>query len=50
MANYLARQIKEGKLNYDDVIAKYPQYKEEIDEILGLTSIPEGANEQNSNL
>lgn len=50
MAKYLARQIKEGKLDYDDVIAKYPQYKEAIDEILGLTSISEGANEQNSDL
>ena len=35
MAKYLARQIKLGKLDYDEVVAKYPQYKEEIDEILG---------------
>lgn len=35
MAKYLARQIKFGKLDYDEVIEKYPQYKEEIDEILG---------------
>ena len=34
MAKYLARQIKNGKLDYDEVIAKYPQYKDEIDEIL----------------
>ena len=36
MAAYLASQIKKGKLDYDAVIAKYPQYKAEIDEILGL--------------
>lgn len=35
MAAYLARQIKEGKLDYDAVVTKYPQYKEEIDRILG---------------
>jgi hypothetical protein len=34
MAKYLANQIKKGKLVYDDVIAKYPQFKEEIDRIL----------------
>lgn len=36
MAAYLARQIKNGKLNYDEVVAKYPQYKADIDRILGL--------------
>ena len=36
MAKYLARQIRMGKLDYDDVIAKYPQFKSEIDKILGL--------------
>ena len=36
MAKYLASQIKKGKLDYDEVIAKYPQYKSEIDAILGL--------------
>lgn len=36
MAKYLANQIKKGKLNYDYVIAKYPQFKEEIDKILGV--------------
>lgn len=36
MAKYLASQIKKGKLNYDDVVAKYPQFKEEIDRILGI--------------
>lgn len=35
MAKYLARQIKKGKLDYDAVVAKYPQYKEDIDTILG---------------
>lgn len=35
MAKYLARQIKLGKLDYDEVIAKYPQFKEAIDKILG---------------
>lgn len=35
MAKYLALRIKAGKLDYDEVIAKYPQYKEEIDRILG---------------
>ena len=34
MAKYLARQIKMGKLDYYEVVAKYPQYKEEIDRIL----------------
>lgn len=35
MAAYLASQIKKGKLDYDEVIARYPQYKAEIDSILG---------------
>jgi len=35
MSKYLARQIRLGKLNYDEVIKKYPQYKAEIDEIIG---------------
>ena len=35
MAKYLARQIKMGKLDYNEVIYKYPQFKEEIDAILG---------------
>ena len=35
MAAYLARQIKEGKLDYDEVVAKFPQYKADIDRILG---------------
>ena len=35
MAKYLARQIKMGKLDYDEVVEKYPQFKDEIDRILG---------------
>lgn len=34
MAKYLARQIKIGKLDYEEVIEKYPQFKEAIDKIL----------------
>lgn len=34
MAAYLANQIMQGKLNYDEVIAKYPQLKNDIDAIL----------------
>lgn len=36
MAKYLAMRIKQGKLEYDAVIAKYPQYKEEIDAYLSV--------------
>ena len=35
MAKYLARQIKMGKLDYVQVIYKYPQFTEEINAILG---------------
>ena len=35
MGRYLARQIAIGKLNYFEVIEKYPQFKNEIDKILG---------------
>ena len=34
MANYLAGRIEKGKLNYNEVVAKYPQFKDEIDAIL----------------
>ena len=34
MAAYLANQIMQGKLDYDEVIAKYPQIKDDIDSIL----------------
>lgn len=36
VADYLVRQIKSGKLTYEEVIAKYPQYKDEIDAKLGI--------------
>ena len=34
MAGYLASRIEKGKLNYNAVIAKYPEFKDEIDFIL----------------
>lgn len=34
MAAYFAMRIEKGKLNYKAVVSKYPQYKDEIDEIL----------------
>ena len=34
MAGYLSERIKKNKLNYNDVVAKYPAYKEDIDFIL----------------
>lgn len=34
MAAYLATRIEAGKLDYTAVVAKYPQFKAEIDEIL----------------
>ena len=37
MASYLARQIRMGRLDYDVVVKKFPQFKEEIDRILGKT-------------
>lgn len=36
MAAYLASRIKKGKLDYNEVVERYPQYKAEIDRILGL--------------
>lgn len=35
MAAYLASRIKAKKLDYQEVIKRFPQYKEEIDRILG---------------
>ena len=35
MAKYLARQIKNGKLDYGEVVEKYPQFKNDIDALLG---------------
>ena len=34
MAKYLAMRIRAGKLSYDVVVAKYPQYREKIDFLL----------------
>lgn len=34
MVIYLALQITKGKLNYELVVEKYPQYKDDIDTIL----------------
>jgi len=34
MAEYLAMRIKEGKLDYDAVILRFPNLQEEIDKIL----------------
>lgn len=34
MALYLAQRIFKGKLDYDAVIRKYPQFKNEIDTYL----------------
>lgn len=34
MEKYLAIRIYEGKLNYNEVINKFPQYKNAIDSIL----------------
>lgn len=33
MPAYLVSQIKLGKIKYQEVIEKYPQYKEDIDRI-----------------
>lgn len=34
MAAYFALRLEKGKMNYNTVVAKYPQYKEDIDLIL----------------
>lgn len=34
MAKYFAMRIEKGKLNYTDVVQKYPEYKDSIDQIL----------------
>lgn len=34
MAAYFAMRIMDGKLEYTEVVTKYPQFKEEIDLIL----------------
>lgn len=41
LAIYMAKQIHANKLKYDEVIAKYPQYKYAIDRTLSsLNAIP----------
>ena len=45
MAGYLAGRIEKGKLNYNDVIARYAEFKGDIDFILasdGYTVNPDG--------
>lgn len=34
MANYFVSRIIKGALNYEDVVIKYPEFKEDIDSIL----------------
>lgn len=34
MAEYLAKQIINGKLDYVKVVETFPQYKKEIDELI----------------
>ena len=34
MVKYLIMRLEDGKINYDRVVEKYPQYKDEIDSIL----------------
>lgn len=34
MIRYIVIQIEQGNLNYDNVIKKYPSYKEDIDKAL----------------
>lgn len=36
MAGYLAMRIEAGKLNYKVITTKFPQFKDEIDEILAF--------------
>ena len=36
MVDYFVMRIKMHKMKYEDVIKKYPQYKEEIDARLGI--------------
>lgn len=37
-AVYLAKRIMGGYLDYDEVVAKYPQYKDDIDEYIARFS------------
>ena len=34
LAKYMATQIKYGKLDYNKVVTKFPQYQEDIDKVL----------------
>ncbi len=34
MVRYLVMRIRAGKMDYDAVIARFPQYKDEIDGLL----------------
>ncbi len=34
MAAYFAMRLEKGKLNYNTVVKKYPQFKDDIDVIL----------------
>ena len=34
MVKYFAMRLEDGKINYNRVVEKYPQYKDEIDSIL----------------
>ena len=34
MAEYFAKQIINGKLKYEEVVQRYPQYKKEINEFI----------------
>ena len=34
MAAYFAMRLEKGKLNYNTIVQKYPQFKEDIDLIL----------------
>ena len=34
MAEYLAKQIISGKMEYSTVVEAYPEYKKEIDEFI----------------
>lgn len=34
MSAYFALRLEAGKLNYNTVVAKYPQYQEDVDLIL----------------
>ena len=36
MVKYLIMRLEDGKINYDRVVEKYPQYKDEIDSILSV--------------